>query len=435
MPQSVPVQSSAANTDAANPQSISPTVPILSSSSGNVAASIPLLDQPHIVTLTVDGQVSTALPSASEVIIGSQVLSINAAVTAADGAIISLSPSGSFLVVAGDGNGDGITSIPLLNDPTPITTTIVDQVITALPSASEVTIGDQILSANSAITAVDGTIISLSPSGSILVIAGSGTNLIPISTATATATEIPPSNPQLNSPIPTPTPTPSSILTAPLPSLSLAGSVYILDGTDITLTPGGPGITVSGTPISLAPSGSYILLGSSTSIPLTPLELLTIGTHTYTASQGGDFVISGQTLVPGATGITVGGGGDGGGGGGIVVSLNSVPTQVVVGVSTESVGIGGLIASGIGGLSRVMSTSTGTGTGTVTGMSTGTGTGMTGNDASSTFPSATTATAVISGPTPSIFAGMGTKVVDDDLLIRGAGRVVIVIGIIVFCSG
>ena len=67
-------------------------------------------------------------------------------------------------------------------------------------------------------------------------------------------------------------------------------------------------------------------------------RVITIVEATLTANSASDFVIDGQTLAPGAA-ITVSG---------TEISLSPKGTDVVLGTSTESVGLGGMIISGFG---------------------------------------------------------------------------------------
>ncbi len=79
-------------------------------------------------------------------------------------------------------------------------------------------------------------------------------------------------------------------------------SAFSIDGT--TLSPGGAGITVSGTHISLAPSG-HLVIGSSTAV-LSSLSILTVAGNPFTASPS-TFSIDSTTLSAGGAGITISG--------------------------------------------------------------------------------------------------------------------------------
>ena len=88
-----------------------------------------------------------------------------------------------------------------------------------------------------------------------------------------------------------------------------SASQYVV-GTQ-TLAPGGQAITVNNVPYSLAPSATALISGSSTiALALGPSHVLpeiTIGGITYTADSVSQYIIETQTLIPGASAITVAG--------------------------------------------------------------------------------------------------------------------------------
>jgi len=66
----------------------------------------------------------------------------------------------------------------------------------------------------------------------------------------------------------------------------------------------GSAIIVSGTPVSPGPSA--LVIGSSTHfLTSTAAPLLTIGGSTITANSASQYLISGQTLIPGGSAIIV----------------------------------------------------------------------------------------------------------------------------------
>ena len=194
--------------------------------------------------------------------------------------------------------------------------------------------------------------------------AGSSPNdLVSQAIQTATATGDPSSNAQ----------NPAVISIAGQSFTLISGSALVA-GT-VTLTAGGPAVTISDTPLSLAPSASFldVAAGSSTinldRPVITPsnvetftfdgqtftvnsasdlvvggqtltrgVEAFTFGGQTYTANSASDFVIGSQTLTRGASAIIISG---------TPVSLASVGTDVVIGSSTQ--GVGDLIMSGFAG--------------------------------------------------------------------------------------
>lgn len=216
-----------------------------------------------------------------------------------DGTVVSLGPSASFVVVGGSTQilptgSSGATARPEI--------VVGGATITALPgdnsrhgivpfngedssSGPTFIVSGQTLAPGHVIT-VDGTTLSLAPSGSLIVVNG-------VTSTISTSAQI----------------------TAP--PITIGGSVYApLSGTGgsytigtALLTPGGE-LTISGTTISLASDGSNIVINGVTSTlhehahaTITNPPLVTIGSQTYTAEPGAGttFVIGGQTLLPGGT--------------------------------------------------------------------------------------------------------------------------------------
>ncbi|KAL8947277.1 MAG: hypothetical protein Q9222_006425 [Ikaeria aurantiellina] len=330
---------------------------------------------PALVTsppsITIGGQVVTA-NSASRFQIGGQTLKPGAAPVTVNGQTISLNPSGSALVVngqtqnimqpspvplpvitvggakvTGDSAGQYIISGETLAPGKPPVTvggqvlsiassgnavvfgpstqafgtpllvistglpalTVGGSIITPDSSSNYVISGQTIQPGSSAIT-VDGTVISLAPSATALVVDGSTRALAP-STVLAT-------------------------VEAPLITLGSQvlhaneASEYVIGGQ--TLAPG-HAIAVSGTIISLAPGATDVVIGGTTkmlasqTISLsTGLPVLTIGSTTVTANAKGDYVVSGQTIRPGAHAVTIDG---------QLVSLAANGSFLAVGTSTE----------------------------------------------------------------------------------------------------
>lgn len=234
------------------------------------------------ITTTINNQPVVVSPS--QVNIGGQVVPVHAAATA---------PS-----TAG-----------------PPSITFGASIITANPS-SQFVIAGQTLFPGSAIE-VSGTKLSLGPSAATIVIGGSTVSL---------------------NNVPRITPAPNS------PAFVFGGSTFTANPTapivigGQTLSPGGPIITVSGTRLSLATSASQVLIGGATiplnsnTNPITAVPALTVGGQTITANPASQYVIAGQTLVPGGPAITVSG---------TRLSLAPSASQLVVGSSTIP-----LIASG-----------------------------------------------------------------------------------------
>ncbi|MCJ1422413.1 hypothetical protein MMC29_000293 [Sticta canariensis] len=262
--------------------------------------------------LTIDG--TTILPnSASEYVIGTQTLTPGASGMMMSGIHISLVPSATAVIV-------GDKTVPLTPSPT-ITAalpliTIGNSVITPNAASQYVIAGQTLVRGGPAIT-VSGTRISLAPSASNVVIGGS---TIPLAIAPITAKG----------------------LTFGGKSIFLnSASEYVIGSQ--TLIPGASNIIVSGTHISLAPFATAVIVGGKT-IPLTSspttttaLPLITIGNSVITPNTASQYVIAGQTLVPGGTAITVSG---------TRISLAPRATNIVIGTSTE--GLSRLILTAYG---------------------------------------------------------------------------------------
>ena len=133
------------------------------------------------------------------------------------------------------------------------------------------------------------------------------------------------------------------------PIITFDGSTFTADASsDFTingqiLTPGG-NIDVSGTTISYPSAGAAVVIGTSTepfsfaTVTGAGIPTITFDGSTYTADASSDFVIDGQTLAPGGV-ITING---------TPVSYAAAGTDIVIGTSTEAVGLGNLIMSGLG---------------------------------------------------------------------------------------
>lgn len=141
-------------------------------------------------------------------------------------------------------------------------------------------------------------------------------------------------------------PSPTSIPPAPLhvsgrkPIYPNVASEYIIGSQ--TLVPGGPGITISNTLVSLAPSASALVIGTKT-IPFitTPpvsknnknasliLPTLTIGDQTITPNAASQYLINNKTLIPGGPEITISN---------TLVSLAPSASALIIGIKTIPLG-------------------------------------------------------------------------------------------------
>ena len=129
-------------------------------------------------------------------------------------------------------------------------------------------------------------------------------------------------------------------------TMTLGDSIYTANAvgdfviSDQVLKPGSA-ITVDGTAISYATDGEAVVVGSKTQYLATDADqgaTITLEGSTYTANPAGNFIIAGQTLTPGRV-ITVNG---------TPISYAVDQSDVVVGTSTEDVGLGSYIIGGFG---------------------------------------------------------------------------------------
>ncbi|KAI4128026.1 MAG: hypothetical protein LQ338_002917 [Usnochroma carphineum] len=245
--------------------------------------------------------------SASQYIIDGQTLAFGKPPITVSGQVLSMASSGNAVVI-GPSTQAFVTPPMVLSTHLPALT-IGGSTITADSASNYVVVGQTIHAGGQAIT-VGGTVISLAPSATALVVSGSTEQLTP--TPVLATTEAP-------------------LITLGSQTLhpNAAGD-YVIAGQ--TLNPG-YAITVSGTVVSLASGALDVVIGSSTEA-LTPqlvslstgLPILTIGSQRVTANAECQYVLSGQTIRPGAHAVTIGG---------QLVSLAANDSMLVVGTSTE----------------------------------------------------------------------------------------------------
>ncbi|CAD6594441.1 MAG: hypothetical protein ASARMPRED_009442 [Alectoria sarmentosa] len=247
-----------------------------------------------IMPITV-GSHQIAQNAASQYVVAGQTITPGAPPINVQGTEVSLAPSASAIVIAGSTITLSSTSAPEF--------TAGAETVTA-NSASQYVFGGQTLTPGGPAITVSGTRISLAPGGTEVFVGSSTIELVP-----------------------TFTPRPSP------PPLTLGSQIYTADSKSEytlagqTLIPGGPALTISGTRLSLAPSATQVVVGSSTirfrpTFTPPPLKL---GSQTFTANSASDYIIDGQTLVPGSPAITVSG---------TPISLAPDATQVVIGSRT-----------------------------------------------------------------------------------------------------
>ncbi|KAH3996874.1 hypothetical protein HBI70_215880 [Parastagonospora nodorum] len=254
------------------------------------------------------GDQNNAKPGPSFVVEGQTLAPGGEAITVS-GTTITLLSGGSSIVI------DGVTSAvenPLVSNAQP-SIVIGNSVFSPISgSGSAFVIAGQTLVPGGEPITVSGTVISLAPSASFVVVNGVTSTLANIAAAQDTAA---------------PLITIGNSVFKPLPG---TGITYLIGSS--TLTPGGI-ITVAGTTISLAPGATAIVINGQTSFltpgtqnTLTNAPLLTVGSQTYTAVSGTTYVVDGQTLTPGGT-IVVGG---------TTISLAPGATQLIYGSSGRS---------------------------------------------------------------------------------------------------
>ena len=148
----------------------------------------------------------------------------------------------------------------------------------------------------------------------------------------------------------------ATIRAAAEPILTFDGSTYVADSSSNFVINGqilskGDMITVDGTQLSYDQAGTDVVIGTSTQILSTTSlaaaeePAITFDGSTYHANSASDFIIDGQTLTRGGV-ITIQG---------TPISYAAGGTAVVVGTSTEAVGLKGDVISGFGGSSSTSS--------------------------------------------------------------------------------
>lgn len=166
---------------------------------------------------------------------------------------------------------------PITEAPVLPTVTIGAQVLTA-NSASEYIISEQTLTPGGSAVTVDGTTISLLPSATAIVVNGVTSSLAQAYGAVYTTTD-----------------TPLLTLNNHVYEANRAG--YYVLGPGTTLVPGGAPVTVSGTVVSLEPHGTVAVIQGSTSVMQPVITVVTVtrgggGGYGDGGGTGGDIVYS-----------------------------------------------------------------------------------------------------------------------------------------------
>lgn len=275
-------------------------------------------------TVGVVGTAPVIVGPSSIVVVGSQTLRPGGPAVTVGGTAVALAPSATAIVVGG-------TSLPLPQNVRPGQQHEIGNFGTlpvVVGPSSVVTIGTQTLQPGGpAITIGPGTIISLPPSGTALIVGGTTSILPPVSNPAPQAAAPP-------------------VLTIGSTTLIPNAATQFFIGPGETLTPGGTA-TIDGVNVSLEASAVFVVIGGSTHILPTPGATspqtlnaqpeLVLGGTTFTArpsssrlytalgnrpgtsgspqaqdivtqdEPGPVFVISGQTLSPGGVPVTVSG--------------------------------------------------------------------------------------------------------------------------------
>ncbi|KAF2439664.1 hypothetical protein P171DRAFT_476788 [Karstenula rhodostoma CBS 690.94] len=246
----------------------------------------------------------------SVVIVGSQSIKPGAPGVTIGGSSISVAPSATAIVVNGHTSTLPIVANP--GSPTQTIGTIGGSPVIVGPSS--VVVGTQTLQPGGGVVIVNGSPVSLVPSGNALVVGSTAANgaIVGIQTTSLPHVIFPAESPQAHAGAAPPVLTiGSSTLTA-----NAATQFFLAPGQ--TLTPGGTA-TVGGQLVSLDSSAGFVVVGGLTQVlPTTPPsfatsrpEIVVDGTtitalpnknaasNQGNAALGPTFVVSGQTLVPG----------------------------------------------------------------------------------------------------------------------------------------
>lgn len=226
--------------------------------------------------LVYGGPVTVPVDHNPHYFVGSQQLKPGGAPIVNLGTTYSLAPHATAVVINSPASPAPIpigNSLPIL--------TIGNSAITPNSNSNYVVAGQTLVPNGSPLT-VSGTTYSLAPHAAAIVVNGATTPIyVPSQTPVLTIG--------------------SSVITAN------SKSEYIIASQ--TLAPAGPPITISGTTFSLAPLGSAIVINGVTSrlyaSPPSSPTILTIGSSTISANKNAQFVIAGQTLIPGGSAITI----------------------------------------------------------------------------------------------------------------------------------
>lgn len=232
------------------------------------SSTVSLTSPSSMTVLTVAGQTFTPNPTAF-FIAGTIVSAGDSAVTV-DGTIISLNPSGVLAI------GSSTVALPSLSDPSPSKVyTVAGQTFTPNPSAFR--IANTIISAGGPAATINGTIISLRPSNTLLI----GSSTIPLF--------------------------PSQILS----DINIDGfdinsqsSSVVVDG--VTLSVAAAGVTISGTLVSLEAGGATLDIGTRRfALPTATLGAAndSVNVQAFTGGESGKGTELSLVMICGVCGI------------------------------------------------------------------------------------------------------------------------------------
>ena len=232
------------------------------------SSTVSLISPSSITILTVAGQTFTPNPTAFS-IAGTVVSAGDSAITV-DGTIISLDPSGVLAI------GNSTIDLPQLSDPSPSKVyTVAGQAFTPKPSAFP--IANTIISAGGPAATINGTIITLQPSNTLLI----GSSTIPLF----------------------PTQIPSGINIDGF-DINSQSSFAVVDG--VTLSAAAAGATISGTLVSLEAGGATLDIGTRRfALPTATLGAAngSVNVQAFTGGESGKVTDLSLALICGVCGI------------------------------------------------------------------------------------------------------------------------------------
>ena len=281
-----------------------------------------LVNLPSPAVLTFGGSAYTA-DASSNIILAGSTLKPGGTPVVASGTTVYLAPGGAAAVVGtqtqvlgsltpAQGSSNAVQKAPNLVSAAPVLT-FEGSTYTANAASRFVVAGQTV--APGGVIDISGTPISVAPGATVAIIGSSTQSLV------------------------------WSAIT-PQPFFTFAGSTYtagtsskfLINGQ--TLTKGGT-VNIDGTQLYFGRAGTYVVIGTSTQQLLTPgvttiaEPVLTFDGFVYTAGSSSDFVVDGQTLSRGGA-INVNG---------TTLSYGQGGNEVIVGTSTQKLGIASITAA------------------------------------------------------------------------------------------